>query len=234
MKVSPRKPRNPEAMATQHPEGYEASYKPARWPERNPAAIRTISDRGPGLVDLWEASPVRIDSNTPRTDKIIDTLFPGNPLLCCAWSKHRFETRPRCNWHKLDELQLIVPNPMTERDGITQKGKISQHTLANTGPRRFLVVEQDGAEIDQQAGILMHLAEKAPMAIVLHSGGESLHGWFFCEGVSDQITKRFMEYAVSLGADDSTWSRSQLVRMPDGQRVNGRRQAIYFWNPFIL
>ena len=40
--------------------------------------------------------------------------------------------------------------------------------------------------------------------------------------------------AVSLGADRATWTRSQFVRMPDGTRDNGNRQAVYFFNPEVL
>lgn len=203
-------------------------------PKTPQATIRAICDKKGGLVDLWEASPVRVESNTPQTETIIDALFPGNPLLCCGWSKHRFDTRPRANWHKLDELQFIVPNPMTAREGKTKNGKHSSHSLDNTGPRRFLIIEQDKGEINQQASILLHLAEIAPMALALHSGGKSLHGWFYFEGVPEQETSRFMKYAVSLGADPATWTLSQFVRMPDGTRENGKRQAVYFFNPDVI
>ena len=40
-----------------------------------------------------------------------------------------------------------------------------------------------------------------------------------------------MRYAVSLGADPATWTRSQFVRMPEGRRDNGQRQTAYFFNP---
>ena len=51
-----------------------------------------------------------------------------------------------------------------------------------------------------------------------------------------------MRYAVSLGADRATWTRSQFVRMPDGLRSKGgiredgtreedKRQTVYFFNP---
>ena len=43
-----------------------------------------------------------------------------------------------------------------------------------------------------------------------------------------------MRYAVSLGADRATWTRSQFVRMPDGTRDNGKRQTVYFFNPEVL
>src|SRR5438132_9071484 len=66
--------------------------------------IDTVVATGNGLVDMWEASPVRLDSNAPRTDEIIDILFPGNPLLCCGWNRHHFDTRPLNHWYKLDDL----------------------------------------------------------------------------------------------------------------------------------
>jgi hypothetical protein len=43
-----------------------------------------------------------------------------------------------------------------------------------------------------------------------------------------------MRYAVSLGADAATWTRSQFVRMPDGLRENGNRQVVYFFNPEVM
>ena len=43
---------------------------------------------------------------------------------------------------------------MTSRTGRTQDGKESEHSLENTGPRRFLVIEQDAGTVDEQAAIL--------------------------------------------------------------------------------
>jgi hypothetical protein len=216
--------------------------------------IEGVVHTGNGLVDLWEASPVRLDSNEPNADEIIDVLFPGNPLLSCGWSRDRFDTRARAHWHKLQDLQFIVPNPMTAPRGLTQQHKWSAHALSNTGPRRFLIVEFDfeagnsaeearlferlsteGRDVrDLCAVLLLHLAEKAPLALVVHSGRKSLHGWFNCAGVSEEKVWRFFSYAVSLGADRANWTRSQFARMPDGLRENGRRQTVYFLNPEVV
>lgn len=43
-----------------------------------------------------------------------------------------------------------------------------------------------------------------------------------------------MRYAVSLGADHATWTRSQFVRLPDGTRDNGHRQAVYYFAPGVI
>lgn len=222
----------------------------ARWRDPHFELIEAVAHRGNGLVDLWEASPVRLDFNKPKTDEIIDILFPGNPLLCCGWTRHQFDTRPRSRWYKLHDLQFIVPNPMTATVGLTKTGKLSAHALSNTGPRRFLIVEFDfdstnsaeetrlleslaaeGRDVrDLCAALLLHLAEKAPLAMAVYSGAKSLHGWFYCAGIAEHKVSRFFRYAVSLGADQANWSRSQFARMPDGLRENGNRQTVYFLN----
>lgn len=224
------------------------------WPEPELHSIGRIAREGRGLVDLWEASPFRLETNGARTAEIIDTIFPGNLLLCCGWSRHRWDTRPKSQWYKPEALQFIVPNPMTEKQGVTRNGKLSAHALSNTGPRRFLVIEFDfdgnrsRAEAnllaqfnadrrdvsDLCASLLLHLAQKAPLALAVHSGGKSLHGWFYCTGQGEESLRRFMNYAASLGGDAATWTRSQFVRMPDGLRDNGKRQTVYFFNPAVV
>lgn len=225
-----------------------------KWLGRDFELVKAVAHTGNGLVDLWQASPVRLDSNEPNTDKIIDLLFPGNPLLCCGWTRHRFDTRPRPQWYKLQDLQFIVPSPMTAPRGLTQQHKLSAHALSNTGPRRFLIVEFDfdasnsdeearllerlaaeGRDVrDLCAALLLHLAEKAPLALAVHSGGKSLHGWFHCASAPEERVWRFFRYAVSLGADRANWTPSQFARMPDGLRENGRRQTVYFLNPEVV
>jgi hypothetical protein len=205
------------------------------WPKVNREQREAVIAAGAGLVDLWEISPVRFEDNQSHTETLIDRLFPGNPLLCCGQSNSVFETRLRQEWRgKLAALQLIVPSPMTARTGLTQEGKKSTHALSITGSRRFLVIEQDGGTIDEQAAVLLHLAERAPLAAAVHSGSKSIHGWFYCLGQPEEKLRRFMRYAVSLGADTATWTRSQFVRMPDGTRDNGKRQTVYFFNPEVV
>ena len=123
---------------------------------------------------------------------------------------------------------------LTARVGRTQDRKKSAHTLEATGPRWFLVIEQDSGTIDEQSAVLLHLAERAPLAVAVHSGGKSIHGWFYCAGQSEEKLRRFMQYAVTLGADPATWTRSQFVRLPDGTRDNGKRQTVYFLNRRVV
>ena len=81
-----------------------------------------------------------------RTEEIIDMLFPGNPWLCVGKANDAFFTERRETLRgSLHRYSLIVPSPMFAQKGLTQRGYSSFHSLANTGPRRFIVVEFDTA-----------------------------------------------------------------------------------------
>lgn len=212
---------------------------PSRWPKSNSDTIRRITNSGPTALQLWELSPVRLDvDDGSNCEEIIRTLFTSpsssDPLLCVGKSKSEFATRPLSRWlscGRLADFSLVVPSPMSARTGRTKDGRESEHTLENTGPRRYLPVEFDEGTVDDHAARLWHLAEFAPLAVVVHSGGRSLHGWFYCDGQPEDALRKTMIYAVSLGADKATWTRSQFVRMPAGQRDNGCRQSVFYFDP---
>jgi hypothetical protein len=102
--------------------------------------------------------------------------------------------------------------------------------LSNTGPRRFLICEFDTGTPDEHAALLMHLGTFAPIVCAVHSGNKSLHGWFYVQSQPEDEVNRFFRYAVSLGADRASWTRSQFVRMPDGTRQNGKQQTVFYLN----
>jgi hypothetical protein len=230
-------PRSENVSAVQNalPYAWQPSSKAAptqtvrKWPPANQEQCEAILRDGCGLADLWEASPVRIEDSEAHTEEIVDRLFPPDALLCCGKSNSAFDTRPRESWRgELSQLALIVPSPMAAPTGLTKEGKESAHSLSNTGPRRFLVVEFDQGTADDHAALLLHLARYAPMVCALHSGGKSMHGWFLVNGQPGDKVARFFHYAVSLGADPRMWAPCQFARMPDGTRDTGKRQTVYF------
>jgi hypothetical protein len=214
------------------PRGDAAPFKPAaKWPTVNREQRTAIIRDNGGLADLWELSRPRIEDGKSRAEEIVDRLFSGNPLLCCGKSNSDFDTKPRDDWRgQLAKLQFIVPSPMSAVTGTTKDGRESKHTLDNTGARRFLICEFDTGTTDEHAALLIHLAGYAPLVCAVHSGRKSLHGWFYVHGQPDAKVEKFFRYAVSLGADKATWTRSQFVRIPDGHRDNGKRQTVYFLN----
>ena len=202
------------------------------WPKFSQAQYNLITSRGLGAYDLWEKSPVRFMDDKAYTEVIIDELFKGNPYLCCGLSNSVFEAKRKVEWMgKLSKQQFIVPNACIAETGVTKEGKASAHCLSNTGPRMYLVIEQDHGSQDQQCAVIEHLTRFLPLRMVLSSGGKSLHAWFDVKGKDEDEQLKMMREAVSLGADDATWVRSQFVRCPDGLRDNGSRQSVFYFNP---
>jgi hypothetical protein len=223
-----------------------------RWSPPYSTLIAALAAKGPSLAELVSLSPEPIQlGGDSQAEEIIDVLYPGNPWLCVGRTDSRFGTLRRDGWRgRLEDRSLIVPSPMSAQRGRTKQGKLSFHSEANTGPRRFLVVEFDKGSLDQQAAILWHLGSYAPLAIVVFSGSKSCHGWFFCAGQPDDKLQRFFDYAHSLGADDAMWKRFQFARLPDGKRADGKtgdalkaagihnvppgRQAVLYFNPSVI
>jgi hypothetical protein len=198
-----------------------------KWPPRDFELINLIAQE-PG----W--TPKRPNAEAAGTLKL---LFPGDPLLCIGASQSSFATERLSKWRFLDRQQFIVPSAMTARFGKTKAGHESQHSLDNTGPRMYQVVEFDWGSIERQLQTLRHLAGKClplKLVMVVHSGSRSAHGWFACGGIPEEQVKHFFEYAVRCGADPRLWLRSQFCRMPGGTRDDGKEQAILYLNRAYL
>ncbi len=211
---------------------------------RDDDSIRRVLTNGFSEADLWEASPLRTESAGHPLD-VLPLLFPhGDPLLCMGWLLDACRTKPHSEW--LDwpwervPLQFIVPAFMQAREGRNGDGKSSSRALSATGARQYVVIEFDfnpGARSadaalldfaqrecglsdvrDICASLIFHLSRFGPLALVVWSGGKSLHAWFSVNGTTEPTLHRFFDYAVVLGADPATWTRNQLVRLPWGTR----------------
>ncbi len=211
-------------------------YVAARaWPAIDHAARNHVIRNGAGLARLIDDSPVK-PADVHDAEWFIDALFPPGALICAAETNDTARTQHRDAWRGgLNDLQYIVPSPMTAETGINLQGAKSTRCLGNTGPRRYLVIESDTGTADEQAAILLHLAATAPLALALHSGGKSIHGWFYAAGQPEPMLRHFMQRAVRLGADYHTFTRCQLVRMPQGRNhKTGRRQRVLYYAPEVI
>lgn len=215
-----------------------AGKRHPKWPLEDKAKRAEVVAQHPfALACLQHDSPLLINGDSPNANWFLEALFTRDHLLCLGLDKRTFATHPRDTFAtvKLEKSCLIVPSPMTTKYGRTQQGKRSEHTLSNTGPRRYLVTEFDSGTKDEQAAIIQHLRGFAPLVMVLFSGGKSLHAWWRCKGADEGKLLRFFHYAVSLGADKKIWTRSQFVRLPQGWRRDKETlQQVYYFDPAEL
>lgn len=205
----------------------------SKWPSRDAGLVSSLIEKAPDALSAFRSkSAPSISVGTTPGEGVITQLFPGNPLLCFGHRMWSMRTRLKSEWlSSAANQQFIVPSPMTAAMGLNQQGRLSHRCLGNTGARRFLVVEFDQNTFEEQASLHQHLSEMRTLALLVHSGGKSLHAWYSVEGEPDASLLQFMRLAVRLGADSSTWSRCQAVRAPGGVREDGNRQRIEYFNP---
>ena len=225
------------------------SHLPAtpKWPLPDLEEIERVALAGPSLEELRASSPSAFAEGGRFTGRILSRLFAADSLLCLAGSQRSSITAPLSEWltHHLEVYSFIVPSPMSSETGLTLDGRESYRTLANTGARRYLVIECDFSEYakdgktetiyapliralrakgvsvaDMCAAVLWHLAELLPLVMVVFSGGKSRHGWFYVADQTEADLLEFMRVAVALGADPATWCKCQLVRLPGGIRYD--------------
>jgi hypothetical protein len=171
-------------------------------------------------------------------------------------------TLPLAKLRNIEARPWIVPSPMSAPYSVDKEGRRHRRSLANTGPRRFIVVDIDIKETDRRgnptlyaplikkwqkygvtlqdaaAALVSCLAEHGPLAMVTFSGHISLQGWFFCAGEDeseDSPLRGFFESAVILGADRAGWVRCQLFRMPGATNPKtGQEQTVHFFNSEVI
>jgi hypothetical protein len=190
--------------------------------------VRNIDDwKNRSLPNASEVEPKRI---------LELTLKPNPDTWICIGRNKSFKDKSWIeaktlhfqNLSSLSNSELVVPCWMTAKTGMTTTGKTSEHTLENTGEPRFIVVDLDEPPPHEHASILWKLADYREPSLVLSTGGKGLHAWFPVTNDDEA----FWDYAVLLGADERIRkNKSQFVRMPNGRRINGKKQEVIFLNP---
>jgi hypothetical protein len=179
--------------------------------------------------------------NFISTQKVLEGLYPEDPLICAGQFFGRPYTRKLSSFHPefLAACSLIVPNPMIAERGLTTLGRESPRSENNVGPRKYAVIEADikadnpfwatqlkKAEAeglsakDLSAAMISLVAVSMEMAVkaVVFSGNVSLHGWLDVEKEPYARIESLYRTAISYGACLSTWTLHQWVRMPNGTR----------------
>lgn len=127
----------------------------------------------------------------------------------------------------------IIPNPLTGEQGLTKDGKPSYRADSCVAAYRFAVVEFDNLPLEDQ--LAFWASVKLPVALLVHSGGKSIHGWVRVDQPDRDAWDRNVERELfagrltPLGADPSCRNEARLSRMPGFTRPDSEKlqQLIY-------
>ncbi|MDB4737346.1 hypothetical protein OAF75_00775 [Verrucomicrobiales bacterium] len=211
-------------------------------------------------VSLINSSPVKELGSLEPID-LITELFPpvkiyDDPMVCVGRNKsyikngkeepyQKFRTRP-INEHERDwvnKSELVCSCYMAAQYGVKTdashkeekdltKDDLSEHTADNCGDRAYLIIENDKVDKTKQERILHHFSKKLPLALIVDSGGKSLHGWFNCYGKQENKVLDILREACVHGADLQMRLKVQFCRLPNGIRnSNGNKQSVLYYNP---
>lgn len=192
------------------------------------------------------ASPIRSELNERRVARALaesvvpelgvsgdwTRLFKASDLLCVGRSASDYFIVQGDKLHEITNAQFIVPNPLRKRLGTTQQGRLTSHCRDATGPRRYIVMENDhGMSSADQVKILFWVSAQTetPLRLIVSSGGKSIHGWFDTVGTTEEQIFEWVKFAVSVGFDPRLMLVEQFCRFPGGFRPdkNSRQEILY-------
>ncbi len=210
-------------------------------PEFQPATLKTIADRAPGINAQWlqersPVSPVGLNSSS-----FLEHLYePGEKILVFtvfqSQGDHLFEIGaenkplPKLTadgvWFLVNPVDgQFHPNPR-------QENKPSRRSEESITSWRYLVLESDVADESQWLSCLVQLPIK--IAAIYSSGGKSIHALVRVDAVSKQDwdTKRdqMKPFLIPLGADEAAMTGVRLSRLPGALRGLNEQTLLYL-NP---
>jgi len=207
--------------------------------------LNSITKRGAAFddVELWEASPVRIDWPPERDATEVlqrlyrpeERLFIGarhdagvrQVLLVSEWIAH-FE-------RGIPIAEHIIPNPLTGERGQTKTGKPSYRADSCVAQFRYAVVEFDAMPREQQ--IKFWAGVPLPVVALVDSGNKSVHAWIKIGAANTdewtlRVEHKLFTLLTAVGADRACKNEARLSRMPGHFRAEKNRwQRLLYLNP---
>jgi len=206
-------------------------------------AARLAEGDGYGEADIWEASPVRMETPPGPEDaaQLLVSLYAPDDRLFIGDTYGR-TVKTAAEWVALFRAGRpipphIIPNPVTGMTAMTKDGRPSFRADACVKSFRFAVAEFDGMSREDQ--LRFWWAVKLPVCALIDSGGKSLHAWIRVDGLNtaEQWTNvvennLFARWLIPLGCDAACRNESRLSRLPGHFRAEkGKWQRILYLAP---
>jgi hypothetical protein len=205
--------------------------------------------RGAQDVDLWEASPYRIECEYGKDDAIITLgeLYKPDEVLFVGPTGERNVYTVADHINAINKAGSvgphIIPNPMSGELGKTNDGKESYRCDATVIDYRFALVEFDDKSKEDQLAFWYSMIKRQAfdIAYIMDSGGKSLHAWIRVNLKSreawDASVKGYLYDKQSgrmaiMGADTNCKNPSRLSRIAGHYRKEKKAwQRLLYLNP---
>lgn len=220
--------------------------KPQSQPLTREAIIRRGVERGGTEADWFHRSPFYLPQAEPgREDAlaVLRTLWRPEEYLFIG-DTYGNEVRTVRDW--IDHMgggtklpPLIIPNPLCGRavPNPKQDGKPSARCDEAVAVFRYAVAEFDGMSREAQLHFWAGFTS-APIAVLIDSGGKSIHAWLRVDAPNREAWERDVEHGlfervlIPLGCDAACRNESRLSRLPGHYRAEkGAWQRLLFLNP---
>lgn len=200
-------------------------------PKLDPLTVAAFIARGAGLgeVDLWEASPVRLDWESGARDAValLRALFLPGELVFCG-DRYGQTVRPRDAWCERWEQgepvpPYFIPNPLKRSGGQTLDGRPSARCDDAVAVFRYAVAEMDTLPLPSQFQFWQGWGLDAASAVT-HSAGKSLHVLLRVDAAdraewdAEVAGRLFDRYLVPWGCDKTCKNPSRLSRLAGASR----------------
>jgi hypothetical protein len=205
--------------------------------------------KGAQEVDLWELSPVRLDSETGAWESVLflesmysteDVVFIGD-----TYDKETFTVADHIDFIKsgVPTKPQIIMNPLYPEPRATKDGNMSKRCDASVCDYRFMLIEFDDISKGDQIAFWysMIVRQKMRIACLIDTGGKSIHAWVnvglksieqWEEIVVNQFYGDETGWLTLLGADRACKNPSRLSRLPGHFRQEKQQwQRLLYLNP---
>ena len=193
-------------------------------------ADRLAEGDGYGEADIWEASPVRMETPPGPEDaaQLLVSLYAPDDRLFIGDTYGR-TVKTAAEWVALFRAgheipPHVIPNPVSGVQGLTKSGQPSFRADSCVKSFRFALAEFDGMSREDQ--LRFWWAVNLPVCALIDSGGKSLHAWIRVDNVTsaEQWTNEventlFARWLIPLGCDAACRNESRLSRLPGHFRV---------------
>lgn len=197
-------------------------------------------------ADLWEASPVRLESDWLADAALLaqHLYHPGERInFVTTYVGKDGKARPSGVGETVERDAFIAlcskGAPSSKAGGWLRMNPVDGQgvTDANVTAYRFALLESDCVPIELQLSLWTRLP--LPVACIMSSGGKSFHCWVRVDATSADEYRASVSRMLALlhrfGADGKNKNPSRLSRLPGAQRIIGAkgdgRQRLLYLNP---